>query len=97
VKTAVCGADPNWGRIVSAAGYAGVPFDPDTLALRLNGTLLFQRGAPVAFDADAVSASIQAARETLIELDFNAGPASIRFYSSDLTAEYVRLNADYHT
>ena len=97
VKTAVHGADPNWGRIVSAAGYSGVDFDPDTLVLRLNGTLLFERGQPVAFDADAVSASIKAARETLIELVLGGGPGSIRFYSSDLTAEYVHLNADYHT
>ena len=97
VKTAVHGADPNWGRIVSAAGYSGVAFDPNRLVLRLNGTLLFERGQPVAFDADAVSASIKAARETLIELDLGSGPAAIRFYSSDLTAEYVHLNADYHT
>ena len=97
VKTAVHGADPNWGRIVSAAGYSGVAFDPDRLVLRLNGTLLFERGQPVAFDADAVSASIKAARETLIELVLGTGPGSIRFYSSDLTAEYVHLNADYHT
>jgi len=97
VKTAVHGADPNWGRIVSAAGYAGVDFDPNRLVLRLNGTLLFERGQPVAFDADAVSASIKAARETLIELSLGTGPGSIRFYSSDLTAEYVHLNADYHT
>jgi glutamate N-acetyltransferase/amino-acid N-acetyltransferase len=97
VKTAVHGADPNWGRIVSAAGYAGVAFDPAQVRLRLNGTLLFQAGSPVPFDADAVSASIKAARETLIELDLGAGPGAIRFYSSDLTAEYVHLNADYHT
>lgn len=97
VKTAVCGADPNWGRIVSAAGYAGVPFAPEKLVLRLNGTLLFRDGAPVPFDGAAVSASIRDARETLIELDFHGGEAGIRFYSSDLTAEYVRLNADYHT
>ena len=97
VKTAVHGADPNWGRIVSAAGYSGVPFDPAQARLRLNGTLLFAAGAPVAFDADAVSASIKAARETLIELELGAGPGAIRFYSSDLTAEYVHLNADYHT
>jgi glutamate N-acetyltransferase/amino-acid N-acetyltransferase len=51
----------------------------------------------VAFDGGADSASIQASRETLMELDFGYGPGSIRFYSSDLTAEYVRLNADYHT
>jgi glutamate N-acetyltransferase/amino-acid N-acetyltransferase len=97
VKTAVHGADPNWGRIVSAAGYSGVTFDPAALRLRLNGTLLFERGAPVAFDAEAVSASIKAARETLIEVDLASGPGAIRFYSSDLTAEYVHLNADYHT
>jgi glutamate N-acetyltransferase/amino-acid N-acetyltransferase len=97
VKTAVHGADPNWGRIVSAAGYSGVRFDPGKLRLRLNGTLLFQSGAPVPFDADAVSASIREARETLIEVDLDSGPGTIRFYSSDLTAEYVHLNADYHT
>jgi glutamate N-acetyltransferase/amino-acid N-acetyltransferase len=97
VKTAVHGADPNWGRIVSAAGYSGVVFDPAQAVLRLNGTLLFRDGAPVPFEADAVSASIKAARETLIELSVGQGPGSIRFYSSDLTAEYVHLNADYHT
>ncbi len=97
VKTAVHGADPNWGRIVSAAGYAGVPFAPERLELRLNGTLLFQGGTPVAFDADAVSASIRDARETLIEVSVGEGPGAVRFFSSDLTAEYVHLNADYHT
>jgi glutamate N-acetyltransferase/amino-acid N-acetyltransferase len=97
VKTAVAGADPNWGRIVSAAGYAGVPFDPGGVSLRLNGTLLYQRGAPVAFDAAAVSRSVSENRDTAIELDFSDGQASIRFWSTDLTAEYVRLNADYHT
>jgi glutamate N-acetyltransferase/amino-acid N-acetyltransferase len=97
VKTAVHGADPNWGRIVSAAGYSGVAFDPSRLVLRLNGTLLFRDGAPVSFDGPTVSASIRGARETLIEVDLQAGPGSIRFYSSDLTADYVHLNADYHT
>jgi glutamate N-acetyltransferase/amino-acid N-acetyltransferase len=84
-------------RIVSAAGYSGVVFDPDKMVLRLNGTLLFRDGAPVEFDGGAVSESIKAARETLIELDMGFGKESIRFYSSDLTAEYVHLNADYHT
>jgi len=97
VKTAVHGADPNWGRIVSAAGYAGVPFDPARLELRLNGALLFRGGSPVAFDEGAVSASIRDARETIVELSVGDGPGQIRFFSSDLTADYVRLNADYHT
>ncbi len=97
VKTAVHGADPNWGRIVSAAGYSGVSFDPSAVELELNGTLLFRAGAPVPFDADRVSASINAARETRIDLVVGSGPGRIVFYSSDLTADYVHLNADYHT
>ena len=97
VKTAVHGADPNWGRIVSAAGYSGVAFDPLKLRLRVNGTLLFEAGTPVPFDTDAVSASIKNARDTRIQVDLDSGPGAIRFFSSDLTAEYVHLNADYHT
>ena len=97
VKTAVAGADPNWGRIVSAAGYAGVPFDPGKVSLQLNGFALYENGAPVAFDAKAVSESISQRRETLIELRFGEGDAKARFWTTDLTAEYVRINADYHT
>ncbi|RLS60392.1 MAG: bifunctional glutamate N-acetyltransferase/amino-acid acetyltransferase ArgJ [Planctomycetota bacterium] len=97
VKTAIAGADPNWGRIVSAAGYSGVAFAPERIQLRLNGTLLYSHAAPVGFDAEAVSQSISATRETHIEVDLGDGTATIRFWSSDLTAEYVRLNADYHT
>jgi glutamate N-acetyltransferase/amino-acid N-acetyltransferase len=97
VKTALHGADPNWGRIVSAAGYAGVPFDPRGVTLRLNGFLLYQKGAPVEFDGKAVSNSIRDNRDTQIELEFGEGTASRRFWTTDLTAEYVRLNADYHT
>jgi glutamate N-acetyltransferase/amino-acid N-acetyltransferase len=97
VKTAIHGADPNGGRIVSAAGYSGVKFNPDKLVLRLNGTLLFRDGHPVEFDGGKVSESIRASRETLIELEVHSGRESIRFFSSDLTAEYVHLNADYHT
>ena len=46
VKTAISGADPNWGRIVSAAGYAGVPFDPNGVSLRVNGFSLYEKGRP---------------------------------------------------
>jgi glutamate N-acetyltransferase/amino-acid N-acetyltransferase len=96
VKTAIAGGDPNWGRIVSAAGYAGVPFDPLGVELNLNGFLLYRHGAPTAFDGAAVSASIRAERDTIITLRFCEGNARVRFWTTDLTAEYVRLNADYH-
>lgn len=97
VKTAITGADPNWGRIVSAAGYAGVPFDPTRVGLTLNGFVLYAEGAPRAFDAEAVSRSIRDHRDTHIVLTFGEGQATARFWTTDLTAEYVRLNADYHT
>jgi glutamate N-acetyltransferase/amino-acid N-acetyltransferase len=97
VKTAIAGGDPNWGRIVSAAGYAGVPFDPRGVELNLNGFLLYRDGAPTAFDAAAVSNSIRAERDTIITLRFSEGDSRTRFWTTDLTAEYVRLNADYHT
>lgn len=97
VKTAVSGADPNWGRIVSAAGYAGVDFDPKKVSLHLNSSLLYERGVPVPFDAAAVSKSMSESRDTHLVLLLDEGHASARFWTSDLTAEYVRLNADYHT
>jgi glutamate N-acetyltransferase/amino-acid N-acetyltransferase len=97
VKTAIAGADPNWGRIVSAAGYAGIPFNPAGVTLHLNGTKLYESGSPVEFDADDVSKSIRNQYETSVLLQFSDGNAAVRFWTTDLTAEYVKLNADYHT
>jgi glutamate N-acetyltransferase/amino-acid N-acetyltransferase len=97
VKTAIAGADPNWGRIVSAAGYAGVEFDPAKVTLHLNGLLLYERGAPVDFNPDLAAQSIAADRDTSIVVILEEGTAAARFWTTDLTAEYVRLNADYHT
>ena len=97
VKTAIHGADPNWGRIVSAAGYAGVPFEEADLSLWLNGVPLYRDGVPLAFDDAAVSANLRANRETHVRLALNHGAAAVRFWTCDLTAEYIRLNADYTT
>jgi glutamate N-acetyltransferase / amino-acid N-acetyltransferase len=97
VKTAIHGADPNWGRIVSAAGYAGVAFEENDLSLWLNGVALYRAGAPLPFDAAAVTAQLRTQRETRIRLLLTDGPAAIRFWTCDLTADYIRLNADYTT
>ena len=97
VKTAITGADPNWGRIVSAAGYAGIPFDPSGVDLTINGFTVFEKGSPAKFDAETVSASIRDNRETDVKLTFTEGDASARFWTTDLTTEYIHLNADYHT
>ena len=97
VKTAICGADPNWGRIISAAGNAGVPFNPMGVSLKLNGFDLFQNGEPVPFEKTIVSDSIRNNRDTHFLLTFQEGDAAIRFWTTDLTTEYVRLNSDYTT
>lgn len=97
VKTAIHGADPNWGRIVSAAGYSGVDLYEEHISLKVNGIPLYQAGTPLPFDATAASKSIRDHRETHIELDLTLGMAAVRYWTSDLTAEYVRLNADYTT
>ena len=97
VKTAIHGADPNWGRIISAAGYAGVPLVDANMTLHVNGFELYRDGAPLPFDTKAVSASLRDNRQVQIDLKFDLGDASIRFWTCDLTAEYVRLNADYTT
>jgi glutamate N-acetyltransferase/amino-acid N-acetyltransferase len=97
VKTAICGADPNWGRIVSASGTAGVPYDPKKVSLRLNGFELFKNGEPLPFDKGVVSDSLRKNRDTSIIITFGEGDANIRFWTTDLTQEYVRLNSDYTT
>ena len=97
VKTGIAGADPNWGRIVSAAGYAGVPFNPDRLRLSINGTLMYEQGEPVAFDARKVSESIRDKRDVFLEITLAEGDASIRFWTSDMTVDYVRFNSEYTT
>jgi glutamate N-acetyltransferase / amino-acid N-acetyltransferase len=101
VKTAITGGDPNWGRIVSAAGYAGVPFETDFVTLRINDTIVYEAGMPARFDATALSKQMQDRREVQITLAVTGGATSghenARFWTSDLTAEYVRLNSEYTT
>jgi glutamate N-acetyltransferase / amino-acid N-acetyltransferase len=97
VKTAIFGADPNWGRIVSAAGYAGVEFDESQLSLWLGDTLLYRAGTPLPFDPALVSAFMRDHRDLTMRLVFTLGSGRCTFYTCDLTYEYVRLNADYTT
>ena len=97
VKTAICGADPNWGRIVSAAGFAGVPLLEAHMTLVVNGFLLYQAGAPVEFDAKQVSENLRENRQVTIDLKLTHGTGQVRYWTSDLTKEYVELNADYTT
>jgi glutamate N-acetyltransferase/amino-acid N-acetyltransferase len=97
VKTAIFGADPNWGRIVSAAGYAGVEFAEEQLSLWMGEMLLYKAGAPQPFDAVGASAYLKNNRDILLVLRFTLGTGRCTFWTCDLGYEYVRLNADYTT
>lgn len=97
VKTAVSGADPNWGRIVSAAGYAGVPMDVSRTSLSINGLQVFGDGTPTQFSAREVSESIRHNFNTEIDLCVGLGSGTAEHWTSDLTADYVKLNAEYTT
>jgi glutamate N-acetyltransferase/amino-acid N-acetyltransferase len=96
VKCAMHGNDPNWGRIVSAAGMAGVPFDPERCELKLAGTVVFRAGQPARFNAVGVSRAM-AKKEVIVELDCRMGKDRATFWTCDLSKQYVTINADYHT
>ncbi|HOF39423.1 MAG TPA: bifunctional glutamate N-acetyltransferase/amino-acid acetyltransferase ArgJ [Candidatus Hydrogenedentes bacterium] len=95
-KTAFFGGDPNWGRIVCAAGYAGVPFDPADVALWLDEVHVVSGGMPLAYrEEDA--AAVMRRPEFQIRLEVGNGPGSAVFWCSDLSYDYVKINADYRT
>jgi glutamate N-acetyltransferase/amino-acid N-acetyltransferase len=105
VKCAVHGRDPNWGRIVAAAGRAGVPFDPEAVALWLGPHQLMASGQPLAFDRSAASAYLRERAAgtylnddtVLIRLVVGDGPGGGLAWGCDLSDQYVRINADYTT
>jgi glutamate N-acetyltransferase/amino-acid N-acetyltransferase len=97
VKTAIYGGDPNWGRIVSAAGYSGVDFQEEQLSLWVGDRLLYEAGVPQPFDAAATSAYLKNNHDIHLRLHFTLGKGCCTFWTCDLTREYVRLNADYTT
>lgn len=96
VKCAIHGNDPNWGRIVSGAGLAGIAFDPAETSLVLQGTRVFRAGVPVPFD-DAQLSRAMDTPEVVAELTVGRGRGKATVYSCDLSKEYVTINADYHT
>ncbi len=96
-KTAWSSADPNWGRLLAAAGYAGVSFDPAYVTIRIGGVLVFDHGVRAAGYEKAAVHERMLQREYTIAVDFGTGAGRYRFLTCDLTEEYVRINADYST
>lgn len=96
-KTAWSSADPNWGRLLAAAGKAGVRFDPADVTIHIGGLPVFAEGVrDPRYDEAATHAAMQA-REYTIAMDFGRGHGTARFVTCDLTHEYVSINADYST
>jgi glutamate N-acetyltransferase/amino-acid N-acetyltransferase len=96
VKTALFGKDANWGRVLAAAGSAPhnggyAQLDPSLVTLCYNGTTVLDRGTPSGAEPD-VSGS-----NCTIELDLSLGEGSARYLTSDLSYDYVRINADYRS
>lgn len=96
VKTAVHGGDPNWGRIVAALGRSGAHFVLDRCELRIGGITVFNAGAPLTLDLEMVRA-VFVRRTVDIDVHLGAGHGEGRAWGCDLSAEYVRINADYTT
>lgn len=96
-KTAWSSADPNWGRLLAAAGKAGIRFDPAQTTITIAGLPVFAEGVrDPRYDEAATHAAMQA-REYTIGIDFGQGHGRARFVTCDLTHEYVSINADYST
>ncbi len=97
VKTAVHGADPNWGRLVAVAGRAGVDFNLEGARVRIGGVELFADGRPFDDRSPEASTHLQGTDVTL-HVDLGTrGPGTARMWTCDLSAEYVRINAEYRT
>jgi len=96
VKCAFFGGDPNWGRIVSAAGAAGITSGPETMRLALGDVAVFEGGVPLAADADRLAA-VMVGHEVTVYLDLGAGDAAAHCLTCDLSYDYVKINAEYTT
>jgi glutamate N-acetyltransferase / amino-acid N-acetyltransferase len=97
VKTAMAGGDPNWGRILNAAGYCGVSFDPAAVDIYLQGTKVCQKGLAADYDEPALKGKLD---ETEIEIRIvlaGRGKGETRFFTCDLTEGYIQINGSYRT
>jgi glutamate N-acetyltransferase/amino-acid N-acetyltransferase len=97
VKTAIAGSDPNWGRILCAAGYSGATFDPSRADIRLQGVLVCRRGLAAPFDEPALTAKLDEKDVAIRFRIAGGGAGSATFWTCDLTHGYIDINASYRT
>lgn len=97
VKTAFFGADANWGRIIAAAGYAGVAIDPERVSIRFDDVLMVAHGLGLGAAQEALATEVLKRPEFTVTVELGLGTGSAWYYTSDLNYEYVRINADYRS
>lgn len=97
VKTAIAGADANWGRILCAAGYAGVEFDPRQVDIRLQGVRVCRQGLAAAFDESAMKKKLGEAEVRIVLSIAGASQGQATFWTCDLTEGYIEINGSYRT
>lgn len=97
VKTALFGEDPNWGRIVAAAGRAGVGFQPSRLSLQFNNVSVVKNGRSVGSHADRQAQRVMRKKEYAVTLTVGTQPGTARIRTTDLSCDYVSINAAYTT
>ncbi len=96
VKTAIFGMDPNWGRVISATGASGVDMNLEAVSIRFAGIKVAEKGAAIPFDFPAMKKAL-AEKEITIHISLGMGNHSATVYTCDLTYDYVKINAEYHT
>ena len=97
VKTAIAGADPNWGRIIAAAGKSGVVFNPGAVDIFINETLVCEGGLRAEFDEEEVKTTMQFSESAIRFCIGAGGRGKAQFWTCDFNEEYIRINADYRT
>ncbi|OPY02058.1 MAG: Arginine biosynthesis bifunctional protein ArgJ [Syntrophorhabdus sp. PtaB.Bin047] len=95
-KTAFFGADPNWGRIIAAAGDAGVPLNPSKVDITLQGEMIARGGTEIPFSEKKMK-KLMGRKEISVIVNLNDGKASFDIYTTDLTYDYVKINASYRS
>lgn len=96
VKTAFFGADPNWGRVICAVGYAGVPMNPEDVVVKFGDIPVYAHGVGAEYDAEAL-AKVMEQHDITISIDMGQGEEEATVWTCDFSYEYVKINGEYHT
>ena len=96
VKTAFFGEDPNWGRVICAVGYAGVPMNLNHTTVKFGGIPVYADGTGVSYDANALR-TVMTAHDIVVEIDLKDGTEEAKVWTCDFSYEYVKINGEYHT